>query len=81
MLLNKFAESVKSLEVVPPTISFNQPLKENLLAIWACLLTKIPLIICGKPGTSKTLSTSIIYEAANLTSEKKAQSEFFQILP
>ena len=32
---------------------------ENIFIIIMCILNKIPLIITGEPGTSKTLSFSI----------------------
>ena len=41
----------------------NRPLLENIFALWICIITRIPLLICGKPGTSKTLSISIINAA------------------
>jgi hypothetical protein len=77
-LSNSFANDLNKLEVIPKDISLNKPLKENLLASWCCLNTLTPLIICGKPGTSKTLSLSIIYEAMNKDVERKNDSEYFR---
>lgn len=42
--------------VLPPGIAKTDGLKENLLAIILCCVNKVPLIIEGAPGTSKTLS-------------------------
>ncbi len=41
---------------IPNGIAQTKALKENLFAIVVCTCTKVPLIIVGKPGTSKTLS-------------------------
>ena len=50
---------INNLEV-PVGIAKNQALKENLFSSFFCIVNKIPLIICGKPGRSKTLSIQII---------------------
>ena len=44
---------------IPDGIAKTTVLKQNLFAIIACLCTKVPLILVGKPGTSKTLSVHI----------------------
>ena len=41
-------------------IARTQALKENIFAIIACVLTTTPLILVGPPGSSKTLSFSIV---------------------
>ena len=46
--------------IIPKGISKNQALKENLFSALYCIVNKIPLIICGKPGRSKTLSIQIL---------------------
>jgi hypothetical protein len=38
----------------------NTPLKENLFCIFICVMTRIPLIIVGSPGSSKSLACKII---------------------
>eukprot|EP01083_Nonionella_stella_P251703 868157_1 len=43
-----------------PGIAWNQTLKENLFVLLTCIQTKIPCILVGKPGSSKTLALSII---------------------
>ena len=50
---------INSLEV-PVGIAKNQALKENVFSSFFCIVNQIPLIICGKPGRSKTLSIQII---------------------
>ena len=41
-------------------IARNTALKENLLIMYVSILNKIPLIITGTPGSSKTVSINII---------------------
>ena len=41
-------------------IAFNTSLKENVFAMLVCAMTRLPLIICGKPGCSKTLSFNLL---------------------
>jgi hemicentin len=43
----------------PEGIAQTKVLKQNLFATIACTCTKTPLILVGKPGTSKTLSFNI----------------------
>ena len=50
-------------EVIPEGIALNTPLKENFITMLACYDTLTPLIICGAPGTSKTLCTQIFNSA------------------
>ena len=44
-------------------IALNRALRENLFTIFICIINKIPLIIVGKPGTSKSLSFQILYNS------------------
>lgn len=44
---------------LPSGIAKTEALKENLLAIILCCVTRTPLIIEGAPGTSKTLSFNV----------------------
>jgi hypothetical protein len=46
--------------IIPKGIAKNQALKENLFSAFFCIVNKIPLIICGKPGRSKTLCIQIL---------------------
>ena len=45
--------------VLPPRIARTVALRENIYAIVVCTMNKIPLIIVGPPGSSKTLSFKI----------------------
>ena len=49
----------------------NRGLKQNLFCEFICLENKEPLIICGQPGASKTLSINLILEAmkGNISSD------------
>jgi hypothetical protein len=44
-------------------VARNTTLKENLLIMYVSILNKIPLIITGSPGSSKTLAMNIIINA------------------
>jgi hypothetical protein len=41
-------------------IYLNSDLKENLYCIFICVMTRIPLIIIGNPGSSKSLACRIV---------------------
>ena len=43
-------------------IALNMPLKENAFLIMVSIECMIPIILTGPPGTSKTLSTRLIYK-------------------
>jgi E3 ubiquitin-protein ligase RNF213 len=57
-----------------PDIAVNQALKENIFAIIPCIINKIPIFICGKPGCSKSLAITLIF--ANLRGSKSVDSYF-----
>ena len=44
-------------------IAKNNALRENIFCEFFCLINKVPLIICGKPGTSKSLSVQLILDS------------------
>lgn len=46
-----------------PNLSINNPLKENILTLFVCIYSRTSLFICGKPGSSKTLSVNWILDA------------------
>ena len=56
-------------------IALNRALRENLFTIFICITNKIPLIIVGKPGTSKSLSFQIVY---NTMKGKYSAKKFFK---
>ena len=56
-------------------IALNRALRENLFTIFVCIINKVPLIIVGKPGTSKSLSFQIVY---NTMKGKYSEKDFFK---
>ena len=63
---------------IPEGIAKNKNLKENIFLLFFCLINKIPLIICGKPGRSKTLSFKILQ---NSMKGPLSSNSFFQGYP
>ena len=59
-------------------IGKNKSLKENIFLLFTALVTNIPLIIIGKPGSSKTLSAQLIYKEME---GKYSKKEFFKLYP
>ena len=59
-------------------IAKNKLLKDNLFLLFISILTKIPLIIIGKPGSSKSLSVKLLIESMN---GKNSKNKFFQMFP
>jgi E3 ubiquitin-protein ligase RNF213 len=62
---------------LPDGIAVNQALKENIFAVIPCIIKKIPIFICGKPGCSKSMAISLVF--ANLKG-KKSIDPYFQTL-
>lgn len=63
----KFSEAIKDeLEwminqmSIPEGIAKTEALKENIYAIVICTMNRIPLIVIGQPGSSKTLAFKIV---------------------
>ena len=56
-------------------IALNRALRENLFTMFICIVNTIPLIIIGKPGTSKSLSFQILY---NTMKGKYSENKFFK---
>lgn len=59
-------------------IALNTALKENLFILLVSICNNIPVIICGKPGCSKTLSVRLLFE--NMRGSDSTD-EFFKSLP
>ena len=53
----------KENESLSKGIAKNRALLENLFSLYFCTVNKIPLIICGKPGSTKTLSQKLLQNA------------------
>ena len=60
------------------SIAYTLTLKENLFMTLISLLNNIPIIMVGPPGSSKTLSTRLLYNAMK---GAKSKIEFFRKLP
>ena len=63
---------------LPSGTAKNRALLENIFVLLACIINRIPLVICGKPGCSKTSAVQIVI--SNLKG-KKSNDSFFQTLP
>ena len=63
---------------IPPAIAINKALLENVFTLIVCVINKIPLFICGKPGCSKSLSVQLL--VSNLRGSDSNDS-FFKKLP
>ena len=61
-------------EFLPPGIAKTTALMENVLAIIICAVTHTPLIIVGDPGSSKTLSFTVVI--ANMKGKESQREEF-----
>jgi len=59
-------------------IGKNTSLKENIFLLFIALATNIPLIIIGKPGSSKSLSAQLIYKEMG---GKYSKKDFFKFYP
>ena len=53
-------ERCRVLKKIPKDIASNTPFRENLLAMFVCIFSRIPLFVCGKPGSSKSITIRIL---------------------
>jgi hypothetical protein len=81
-VLNVFIQKEKMSLVqrmeLPAGTAINRALTDNIFVLFTCILNRIPVILCGKPGSSKTLAVQIII--SNLKG-KISKDLFFQTLP
>ena len=63
---------------IPKGIALNEALKENLFALFTCIMSKIPIFIIGKPGCSKSLGMEIIYDSLK---GRASKDKLFKKLP
>ena len=63
---------------IPVGIAKNKNLKENIFLLFFCIINKIPVIICGAPGKSKTLSFEILQDSMK---GKSSKSDFCRMFP
>ena len=75
----KIMDDLKKANAIPPETSANRALRENMFTLTICIDANIPLMIIGKPGTSKTLSMSILRNLLN--QDQKRDSKYYKDLP
>ena len=63
---------------VPKDIALNKALMENVFAIVPCIFCKVPIFICGKPGTSKSLAVNIIFSSIR---GESSSDDYLKTLP
>lgn len=63
---------------LPMGTASNRALRDNIFVLFACMVNRIPLLLCGKPGSSKSSAVQIII--SNLKG-KKSKDPYFQTLP
>ncbi|CAF1035564.1 unnamed protein product [Rotaria sordida] len=63
---------------VPLNTARNRALRDNIFVLLACIVNRIPLFLCGKPGSSKSSAVQIVI--SNLKG-KKSKDSYFQTLP
>ena len=56
-------EAFLSNMVLGPNIARNAALRENVFMMAVCVELRIPLFVIGKPGSSKSLAKSIVYDS------------------
>ena len=77
-LIQHFQKFIGSHVLVEDGIAMNDALMENLFVVIICILTRIPIFVVGKPGSSKTLTLQVI--ASNLQG-KQSPMEFWRKYP
>ena len=77
MILSEQLDYLERMSI-PAEIAKNAALRENIFALIPCVLNKIPIFICGKPGCSKSLAIQLII--SNLRGDKSRDS-YFKTLP
>lgn len=63
---------------IPDGVALTRGLKENIFMTTVCSLARVPLMIVGPPGCSKTLAVSIVTENAN---GEESPSQFYRDYP
>ncbi|CAG8500146.1 9201_t:CDS:10 [Diversispora eburnea] len=63
---------------LPPNTAKNEALLENVLIMIVCILTKIPVFIVGRPGTSKSMAIRLI---SNNLRGSDSNDKYFKKLP
>ena len=60
--------------IIQDGIARNQAFRENVFSLIVSICNKIPILICGKPGCSKSLSINIVNQ--NMRG-KSSKDEYF----
>ena len=68
----------KNLRIPSEKIAINRALRENIFVILVSLMNKIPVLLIGNPGNSKSLSIRML--GSNLRG-KNSDSRFCKSLP
>ncbi|UJR16715.1 hypothetical protein I4U23_003615, partial [Adineta vaga] len=63
---------------LPAGTASNRALRDNIFVLFACIINRIPLFLCGKPGSSKSSAVQILI--SNLKG-KNSKDPYFQVLP
>ncbi|ETO10918.1 hypothetical protein RFI_26459, partial [Reticulomyxa filosa] len=66
-MLNEEIENLSKPFEVQRSVVMHNILKENLFVLFFCIATATPIILVGKPGTSKTLSLQIMLNSLSHT--------------
>ena len=45
---------------LPRGTASNRALRDNIFVLFACTINRIPLFLCGKPGSSKSSAVQIV---------------------
>jgi nucleoside-triphosphatase THEP1 len=77
-MINEEQRDIVTRMELPPAIAINKALLENVFTLLVCVINKIPLFICGKPGCSKSLAIQLL--VSNLRGPDSTDS-FFKKLP
>ena len=77
-IINEEKDFLCNKMIIPKEIAKNEILKENIFALFTCIMSKIPILVIGKPGTSKSIGMEIIYDSLN---GKLSKDEYFKKLP
>ena len=77
MINNEMVQLANHISL-PEGIAMNSSLQENIFALFNCIMNKVPIFICGKPGCSKTLSFELLKD--NLQG-LKSKDDYFRTLP
>lgn len=70
-----------SIDLAKRQIIRNTALRETVFALVVSVLTRTPIMICGKPGSSKTLSTTVVKEFLDKRPQDRIDAKLFESQP